>query len=330
MSAISILNPFHVIERMRFYGPGRSFRDIVCKRMGLPLRYGDRIVAAAKIAVSPLAYLHRRAWARRVASSVGDYIKIPENEGHVFLKPGELPHAESIISTCQTIYRDVKESGAPLDFSANNLFATDLKTRTTYPVDLGAVDGLLECALSDEMIAMVSEYLGEVPILASAQLYISRPGMTKRIGNSLFHRDRGDSRQVKIFVAINEIDGEAGPFTFIPPGPSAVIEKTLRPEAKRLSDEDVFAVVPKSEQLEFTGPPGSAVILDTSRCFHFGSRCKSKDRVVLLLQYLSRFAPGEPQTYFWDVRYDQDGYRNDEVKHLVMETCRMPAHGGMR
>jgi hypothetical protein len=47
--------------------------------------------------------------------------------------------------------------------------------------------------------------------------------------------------------------------------------------------------VPRSEWVSHEGPPGSAVFIDTSRCFHYGSRPAPQPRLLLYAQYLDPF-----------------------------------------
>ena len=55
----------------------------------------------------------------------------------------------------------------------------------------------------------------------------------------------------------------------------------------RVSDEEFAELVEPSEWLTFTGPPGSVMFIDSSRCFHFGSRNPANPRYQLQYAYVS-------------------------------------------
>ena len=43
--------------------------------------------------------------------------------------------------------------------------------------------------------------------------------------------------------------------------------------------------------MKATGPAGKGLMLDTSRCLHYGSRGNTIERLVLMFQYTSFYAP---------------------------------------
>ena len=57
--------------------------------------------------------------------------------------------------------------------------------------------------------------------------------------------------------------------------------------AHRISDELMAEHVDPSETITFTGPPGSVLYIDSSRCFHFGSRNPRNPRYQLQYAYIS-------------------------------------------
>ena len=55
---------------------------------------------------------------------------------------------------------------------------------------------------------------------------------------------------------------------------------------RRYTVSDIYKVVSQSEIIALTGNSGSGAFIDTSKCLHFGSRNNTKDRVVLMTQFL--------------------------------------------
>jgi hypothetical protein len=60
-----------------------------------------------------------------------------------------------------------------------------------------------------------------------------------------------------------------------------------RGSSHRVSDEEFAEHVHPSETITFTGPPGSVMFIDSSRCFHFGSRNPRRPRYQLQYAYIS-------------------------------------------
>jgi len=54
---------------------------------------------------------------------------------------------------------------------------------------------------------------------------------------------------------------------------------------EEVADEIIFRYAKPSDVKQFTGKAGAAIVIDTSRCFHFGRRQQSKERLMLMIQY---------------------------------------------
>ena len=60
---------------------------------------------------------------------------------------------------------------------------------------------------------------------------------------------------------------------------------------KKVADEIIYEHVSKDHIKKVIGPPGFGVVLNASKCFHYGSRCRKKPRLLLEIQYVSKFNP---------------------------------------
>ncbi|ELR98547.1 hypothetical protein [Gloeocapsa sp. PCC 73106] len=147
---------------------------------------------------------------------------------------------------------------------------------------------LLRLALDPVLVRTVTKYMGILPILNSVNILYSPNHNIFEDSSQYFHLDPEGVKQVKIFIYLDEVTEDSGPFTLIP----AIASKKIYPlyQGGRLSDEFISEIVPKSEFTPITGPAGTIILVDTSSCFHFGSRPGKKDRPALLLQYVSPFA----------------------------------------
>lgn len=149
-------------------------------------------------------------------------------------------------------------------------------------------------ALHPAVLAPVTRYLGVLPVLFSLSLMRSPNERLHELSSQFFHRDPEDTREAKVFVHVEDVGGESGPLGLLRADASARVAAALRYRTGRLTDEQVFAVVPESACVVFTGPAGTVVFADTARCFHFGSRPGGGPRHVLLLQYVTPFATWFP------------------------------------
>jgi hypothetical protein len=307
-----VARPVATIRRVRELGFGLSAFDLLGKRYRIaPVTVVGPMMRALRIIGSPLDFLRRKRAARKIVRIARNPFKIPEQLGYRTIKPNEFPEHLAALNLCQNILRDRANILAenPNTYGID-LLATDGLSWTKLPLDYRQRDTLLDLALSPKLIAAAAEYLGEIPTVESLQLYCTT-GFNKLEGNNFYHFDK-DHRMVKFWMAINEIDDDTGPFTFLPANRSDIVRKQVGYYG-RLTDEKVYAAVPASERIEFKGQAGSMLLVDTCRCVHYGSRTRKGPRAMLLIQYQSRFAWFENAYYFQPVIYNRDRYRKNRI-----------------
>lgn len=167
---------------------------------------------------------------------------------------------------------------------------------------------LLQLALNPALLSTVTEYMGILPILNSVNILYSPNQSIFAHSSQYLHLDPEGIRQVKVFIYLDDVDTETGPFTLIPAGESAKIYPVYK--GGRLTDEFVTSIIAPAQFTPITGPGGTMILVDTSSCFHFGSRPGSKDRPAILLQYISPFSMIFPR-FGWQ--------RKTRLAHLVKE-----------
>ena len=159
--------------------------------------------------------------------------------------------------------------------------------------DLNLDSPYMRLALSDEVVAVVSAYLGMVPVLAYVDVWYS-PHVEKAPWSSqLFHLDHADVTQIKLFLHCGDVGPASGPLTVLTALDSKRLAKRVnyRLEQTRVTDEAVTAAVGRDRTV-LDGPRGTAHFVDTSRCFHFGSRVQAgaPPRQLVVFQYLTPYA----------------------------------------
>lgn len=149
---------------------------------------------------------------------------------------------------------------------------------------------IFDLALSDDVLQIASEYLGEIPVLLRILISWS-PVNSSMTGSQLYHRDGQFwfQRRAKFIFAANDIDETSGPFTFLPADISERVSKNFRTfkMPDRVEDNDMYRHASPADEIRFVGPAGSGLVLDSGRCFHFGSRTRGKERLMIFFQFWS-------------------------------------------
>ena len=136
-------------------------------------------------------------------------------------------------------------------------------------------------------------YFGHVPVLKMMALWHS-PNIEYEKGRSQdFHLDCEDTRQIKVFIALDKITLKSGPMNIIKADESKKIINSFNKKisnyikSKKLSDSEIFKYINKNKVKVLIAERGDILMVDTSRCYHYGSRPGTIPRNLLFLQFLS-------------------------------------------
>lgn len=230
------------------------------------------------------------------------------DDGWAIDRSRSVPHLASIGEICRALLSERPgEIGGNVYLS--NIF---------HPNDFSSYPLLFDFATSPQIVSVAAAYLDQIPVLSQMFLWRSRP-YEALDGSQLFHKDQVDSQQAKVFVLLRDVGPGDGPLTFVPRRLSADASRQLgygRAGADyRVRDDALGAYVSEEDWLIFTGVAGDIAYVDTSSCFHFGSRIKHGERHMLMLQY-TRLTRG-------DVRRppfaDYVSTGDSELKKLVLD-----------
>jgi len=144
------------------------------------------------------------------------------------------------------------------------------------------------------VLGLVGRYLEGAPILYRINLLESANDALQDNSSQFFHIDPEDFRQLKIFMLVSDVDEDSGPLHALSADASDEVRIAHRHRLTRLADEEVMGLAPAQALLRCTGPGGTLAIVDTSRCFHFGSRPGKSKRHVVMYQYITPFACAFP------------------------------------
>jgi hypothetical protein len=129
-----------------------------------------------------------------------------------------------------------------------------------------------------------------VPVIAHLQVYYSAAGSDEARSSQLFHCDADATAQVKIFVLCSEVTPSNGPLTLLDARTSRMIRQKLAYHfGGKIKDKHLASLITPADHRPIVGPPGTVCFVDTTQCFHFGSRVEHgvAPRLVTMIQYLT-------------------------------------------
>jgi hypothetical protein len=239
--------------------------------------------------------------------------------GYALFPPTQSSELAAALDTCRSVFESKRNAaaGPHEDKRADKrAFLRNLMNND----DLRAHPQLVEFALSDWALSIVTSYLQVVPFLNRVDLLYSVPRPTEdRIASQLFHVDPEGITQVKFFFNVFDTDDDDGPFTFIPADETTRILREIRTLRRkhgkshvgRYTDEEIASVGGSEAIIKVTGLPGSGVAVDTSRCLHLGSRVRTGSfRLCLYLQYCASIEHGNV--------FDIERYRHDPIRYMAV------------
>jgi hypothetical protein len=251
------------------------------------------------------------------------------DRGCLLMAPDHFADMAEVIATCQQVFEDKggrvgDDSSTPTADShlGGRRMKGDYLRNLLSNDDLRRYPRLVDFALSDAAMGMAASYLGTIPYLNRVDLlYSIARASDDKVSSQLFHVDPEGLTQVKFFINVYDVGDGEGPFTFIPADDTAQIIRDVsvlrqqqgKPHQGRYLDEEITAVGANGAIVRVTGPQGSGVAVDTSRCLHMGSRVRPGSfRLCLYIQYCTTRERGNA----FDIeRYKGDPVRQSAVQH---------------
>jgi hypothetical protein len=215
-------------------------------------------------------------------------LRIRPELGFEIVPPGVFAETDDIVRDARQALATFDASSPPSGKNRKRFLQNVLDTST-----LTRASAAVRFALRDDVLAAVSEYLRIVPFLTSIQVFHSDTVEGVPTSSQLYHCDGDDVTQIKIFVYCTDVDPASGPLTVLDADATDRVQRSTRYWYRsRLTDEQVAAVVGAGHDHPILGPSGTAAFVDTSRCFHFGSRVApgAPARLVTMIQYQTPYS----------------------------------------
>jgi hypothetical protein len=215
-------------------------------------------------------------------------IEIPADAGFLIMPPDQCPETAAIVAEARAAL-DRFDASAPKRGKNKKRFLQNVLD----PASLTLESAVLRFALRTDILAMVARYLGVVPLLSTITVFHSDATEGAPTSSQLYHCDGDDITQVKVFVYCSDVTPASGPLTVLDAKTTRRLqERTAYQFRDRLSDEKVRRIIGDATGHPILGPSGTMAFVDTSRCFHFGSRvaADAPPRLVTMIQYQTPYS----------------------------------------
>lgn len=150
----------------------------------------------------------------------------------------------------------------------------------------------VKLSLSDKVLDIVNSYMSMWSNFYLLTLNVTTPtGEGVEASTSqLWHRDSDDNRICKVFIYLNDVDRNAGPFTFIKETTHGLKYGHLFPITVDTPQDFLGNQIPENLVVPGLGKAGTIIFCDTTG-IHMGGYAISKERLMFTASYRSKAAP---------------------------------------
>lgn len=177
---------------------------------------------------------------------------------------------------------------------------------------------ILKIGLKEEFIDFAIKYLGIYPFLGRFYCWYDFPNhqYEQPVSTQCWHKDSDDIRFFKIFIYLNKIESDNGPFSFVKKthlnnvdeNKIRHLKKTTKFNSfKTLSDQDILNLFPKENVTECIGDFSTTIFADTSG-YHKGKTLEKNKRLMLVYEYFS-----ETSNYYYELKL------NNKIRNSLNE-----------
>jgi hypothetical protein len=160
-----------------------------------------------------------------------------------------------------------------------------------------ADSAIVRLALDPALLEVIAGYMGIKPILHAAAAWLNFPTGAEASHSQLWHRDPEDVKLIKVFIYLDPVGPENGPFTYLPRTHPLAADSDKAPRhahKRRIIDSEMMQAFPRDRWMECLGPAHSMIIADTVG-FHRGGYVRQGHRLLVTFTYTS----ARPQTPRW-------------------------------
>ena len=185
------------------------------------------------------------------------------------------------------IYKPFRfDLGGYLKFKDKNIDTNDF-TKINYEI--------LKIGLKEEFLYLASLYLGIYPFLGRFYAWYDFPTNESGTSSQCWHKDTDDKKFFKIFIYLNKVNSNNGPFCYIKKTHQSKKILKINKKFKKtdystfdiLEDNDVHNLYSEKDIIECNGNLGTTIFADTSG-YHRGKKLENDKRIMLVFEYFSQ------------------------------------------
>jgi hypothetical protein len=217
-------------------------------------------------------------------------LSIPPEDGFVVLPPGSVERAEAVVAAANELIDGIGHDELMAGYTKDGFMA-----RGFLPDSASQLDSpYMRFVLDEDVVGAVSAYLGLVPVLSKVDVWYSAHARERPKSSQRWHLDSADTTQVKVWIHLSDVGPKSGPLTVVDASTSERVAEEISydfREGHRVPDER-FEELAGPAIVALGGPAGTVHFVDTSRCFHFGSRVDADGtpRRIFMAQFLTPYA----------------------------------------
>lgn len=205
-------------------------------------------------------------------------------DGYCYYDFSKCHHSLKLIDCVNKLFVEKKKSTGNKQFDTYDI---------SYDLFQNNLD-LLKNFFSLELFDEIGNYIKFKPILYSINIMHSyKKNFFLEDSAQLFHSDYEDNRSIKLFINLDEVREENGPFTFIDRKNTELVSEAYNYsksyKERRLKDSFIDAFVKKDDYKNNIGPKNFGLLVDSTACLHYGSRLISGERKLLQIYIVSPF-----------------------------------------
>jgi hypothetical protein len=136
--------------------------------------------------------------------------------------------------------------------------------------------------LDENLSELLQNYFGTIPSLTSINVKRSCYNNLRPMGQNFYHRDENSIKFLKVFIYLNDVSLENGPFVYIKKSHSVMRFNDYKKYS--FSDEEVEKVFPQENKFYATAKSGDVIIANT-RGLHKGNKINRGYRDMITLNF---------------------------------------------
>jgi len=143
------------------------------------------------------------------------------------------------------------------------------------------LDDILILLNNPKLLSLLQDYFNCIPKLTGINIRRSFVNNLTDMETNYYHRDENSYNFLKMFIYLNDVDLDSGPFTYVI---GSHKDKNKIKEKYHFNDNEIINKYSKNNIFYSTANLGDVIVANT-RAFHKGTKVKTKERTMITLNF---------------------------------------------